>query len=110
MSFEIFKIATFSRNWGKVFELITNNKNISVAIEVISPGKHLGKHYHKTSKEIEILLEGAPIVNGEKKFQGDIFIWNQEEIHEYDNSQNDKEIVILTISIPSYSDDDEIFV
>ncbi len=103
-------VSVFKRAWGTVYELFSKNGIFTVTIEIIPSKKILGKHYHKKSKEIEIVLDGSPLVNGQQSNPGDIFIWNPDDIHEYDNHNNNKEATILTISMPSFDINDEIFV
>ena len=110
METNAFPVSVFKRAWGTVYELFNVRGKFTVAIEVIPAGKLIGRHYHNNSKEIEIILDGMPLVNNNKATPGDIFIWNPTEIHEYNNVQSQSEAFILTISIPSFDIEDEIFI
>lgn len=110
MDNDTFPVSVFKRAWGTVYELFNVKGKFTVAIEIIPVGKMIGKHYHKNSKEIEIVLDGMPLVNGKQSTPGDIFIWNPTEIHEYNNIPSKSDAFILTISIPSFDIEDEIFI
>jgi hypothetical protein len=103
-------VSIFERSWGTVYELFSISGKFTVAIEIIPPGKMIQKHYHKLTKEIEIVLDGIPLVNGKNSSVGNVFVWNPHEIHEYNNLNGDKEAIILTISMPDFDVNDEIFI
>jgi mannose-6-phosphate isomerase-like protein (cupin superfamily) len=102
-------VKRFERPWGKVNEFVSKKGQYTIATEHISPGKCLMYHYHQVTREIEVVLKGTPLVNNQPAHCGDVFMWEPGEVHGYDNSLGDVEVVVLTVSLPDFDPKDEIF-
>lgn len=86
---------------------VGETKDVSVSILEILPKRKIPRHFHKKTKEIEIIIEGEPIVNGERKRKSEVLIWEpgEENTHEYYND-GDSVVRIVCIAIPKYDPSD----
>jgi uncharacterized cupin superfamily protein len=76
---------------------------VSISILEIAPGKRIPKHFHKKTREIEIVLSGEVIVNGVCRNKGAVFIWEpgRENAHEYFNASRSF-AQVLCVAFPKY--------
>jgi uncharacterized cupin superfamily protein len=76
---------------------------VSTSILEILPRKKISKHFHKKTKEIEVILRGEAIVNGKRRKKSEVLIWEpgEQHAHEYYNDSSDT-VRVLCVSIPKY--------
>jgi len=98
----------FDAEWGYGFEMANYKGLFNCSLLVILPGKKIGKHYHKKLREVEIILEGEGLLNGEPISSGKTNVWEPGQQHEYVNNGG-TELKILCISMPDYDPKDEIY-
>jgi uncharacterized cupin superfamily protein len=82
-------------------------KDVSISILELLPNKRISKHFHKKTKEVELILQGEAMVNGERKGKGEILSWKpgEENAHEYYNESSDI-TRILCVAFPKYDPTD----
>jgi len=49
------------------------------------------------------------MVLGKPTQEGDVFVWEKGQVHDYDNRHGHIEAVVLTISLPGFDPEDELF-
>lgn len=94
----------FERPFGHV-ETLAGTKEVEVAIVVINLGKEAKPHFHKKTKEIEIILDGEGLCNDRPCKKGDMHVWNFGDVHSYKNTGS-TDLRILCITIPPYDPED----
>jgi mannose-6-phosphate isomerase-like protein (cupin superfamily) len=94
----------FDAPFGKVQNFESNDK-FGSSILIIEPNKEISKHYHKNTKEIEIILEGEIICDGEIERPYDVNIWEPMQAHSYKNI-SDAIVKILCLTTPPYNPND----
>lgn len=96
----------FNDSFGKV-QVLESTKEFGSSILIIEPGKEIKEHFHKKTKEVEIILEGQVISLPENKLQksGDINVWNINQKHGYKNNSK-KSARVLCITYPNYDPKD----
>jgi mannose-6-phosphate isomerase-like protein (cupin superfamily) len=90
--------------FGKI-QIFESNDKFGSSVLLINPGKEIGKHYHKKTTEIEVILEGEIVCNGKVQKVGKINIWRPNQLHSYKNESNSV-VKILCITIPPYDPKD----
>ncbi|RLI95989.1 MAG: hypothetical protein DRP00_06000 [Candidatus Aenigmatarchaeota archaeon] len=90
----------FETPFGKV-QVFESSEKFGCSILIIEPGKEIKKHYHKKTKEIEVILEGEVVCNGRIQKEGEINIWEPNQVHEYKNDSK-QPVKILCVTIPPY--------
>ncbi len=94
----------FDAPFGHV-EVLEGTDKVGLSILVIYPGKEIKPHFHKKTKEVEIVLEGE-LSSIDKKFkEGDVLIWKLNTIHGYKNETKNN-VKVLCITIPPYDETD----
>lgn len=94
----------FDSPFGHV-EVLEGTEKVGLSILVIYPGKEIKPHFHKKTKEVEIVLEGELNSKGKKFKEGNVLIWELDMIHGYKND-SDKNVKILCITMPPYDIND----
>ena len=96
----------FNEVFGKV-QVLESTKEFGSSILIIEPGKEIKKHFHKKTKEVEIVLEGRPLClsNNLVQSKGDINVWKPNQIHGYKNISSSV-ARILCITYPNYDPKD----
>ena len=73
-------------------------KNFEICIANHKKNEKTYKHFHKSSTEYNIVLDGNLIVNGKKLKKNDIFIYYKKEISDVKFLSN---VRLLVVRIPS---------
>jgi mannose-6-phosphate isomerase-like protein (cupin superfamily) len=94
----------FGSSFGHV-EVLEGTEKVGISILVIYPGKEIKPHFHKKTKEVEIVLEGELNSNGKKFKENDVLIWEINKVHGYKN-ETSKNARVLCITIPPYDESD----
>ncbi|MDD2646459.1 MAG: cupin domain-containing protein [Patescibacteria group bacterium] len=93
-----------SAPFGKVQNLESNDK-FGSSVLIVEVGQEITKHYHKKTKEIEVILEGEIICDGEIQRPGEVNIWEPMQMHGYKNISN-APVKILCLAVPPYDPND----
>lgn len=94
----------FDAPFGSVVSIGQTDK-LGCSILIIEPGKEITPHYHKKTKEIEVILEGTVVCRNKTQKKDDVNIWEPNETHGYMNKSN-KDVKILCVTIPPYDPND----
>lgn len=94
----------FDAPFGHI-EVLEGTEKVGLSILVIYPGKEIKSHFHKNTKEVEIILEEELETNKKRLKEGSIFIWKLNEIHGYKNNTN-ANVKVLCITMPPYNETD----
>lgn len=94
----------FDAPFGYV-EVMEGTEKVGLSILVIYPGKEIKPHFHKKTKEVEIILEGELNSDGRKLKEGDVLIWKLNTAHGYKNNTNNN-AKVLCITMPPYDEKD----
>jgi len=94
----------FDTPFGHI-EILEGTEKVGLSILVIYPGKEIKSHFHRKTKEVEIVLEGELSSNSKKFKEGDILIWELNKIHGYKNN-TDRNVKVLCITMPPYDEKD----
>jgi len=94
----------FEELFGKI-QILESTKEFGSSVLIINPGREINRHYHKKTREVEMILEGQITSGNKLQKPGDVNIWNINQKHGYKNS-SDKVVKILCITYPSYDSKD----
>lgn len=97
-----YKLENFTRGWiyGDFEPSIYRTKDTEVGLLSFKAGEKTKKHFHKKSIEINLIVSGQMVVNGEKFFPGDIFVFERYDISEVEFIEDTTIVVVKTPSIP----------
>jgi hypothetical protein len=100
-------LENYTRGWvvGNFSPSIFNLKECEIGISSHRKNESTIPHRHNHSTEINIVLSGAILVNGQKLKSGDIFIYHKLEVS---NVKFLKNSTICIIRVPSSPNDKEI--
>jgi len=90
--------------FGKI-QILESGKEFGSSILIIEPGKEIKEHYHRKTKEVEVVLEGHVHCGDRIQKAGDINVWETEEYHGYKN-ESKAVVKILCITFPPYDPKD----
>lgn len=94
----------FDAPFGKV-QVFESNDKFGSSVLLVDRGKEITKHYHKKTKEVEVILEGEIICDNEIQKPGNINVWELNQVHGYKNQSNST-VKILCITFPPYNPED----
>ena len=94
----------FDAPFGKV-QVFESNDKFGSSVLLVDPGKEITKHYHKKTKEVEVILEGKIVCNNKIQKPGNINVWELNQVHGYKNQSNSV-VKILCITVPPYNPED----
>ena len=99
------------KSWGKV-DIVAENSKIGLYRLSINPGQTLPVHFHKSTRESELILsDNVSLIRDSQKSQkvqkGDVFHWKKEEVHGYFNPTNHV-VSVLCLDAPKFNPEDEI--
>jgi len=94
----------FDAPFGKV-QVFESNDKFGSSVLLVDSGKEITKHYHKKTKEVEVILEGKIVCNNKIQKPGDVNIWEINQVHGYKNESNST-VKILCITVPPYDPKD----
>ncbi len=86
-------------------EILEGTNEVGISILVIYPGREIKPHFHKKTREIEVILDGELESKERKLKKGEIMIWEVNTVHGYKNNAN-KNARVLCITIPPYNESD----
>jgi len=95
---------TFDAPFGKIQILEVNDK-FEVSMLLFDPGREITRHYHKKTKEFEIVLEGEIVCGDKIQKPGDLNIWEVNQAHSYKN-ESGSVVKILCVTLPPYDEKD----
>jgi hypothetical protein len=95
-------IKNMFRGWfiGDFEPSILKSKDFEVAILFHPKGEKWPKHFHKEAVEINVLITGKMIINGELLLPGNIFLIEKNEIADPDFLEDCTIVCVKTPSIP----------
>ena len=101
---EIYKLDDMIKGWfvGDFEPVVLKTKQVEVAYQTHAAGEKHDIHYHKKSREYNLLIRGKMIINERELNGGDIFILEPYEISE-PTFLTDVELVV--VKMPSIKDD-----
>jgi quercetin dioxygenase-like cupin family protein len=97
-------MAKLEAEFGFIIPLGEEDEVSTTVLEIL-PGREIKKHYHKKTRETEIVLRGEVFANGTRKREGDVLVWPVNEYHEYENRSHDV-TRILCVATPKYDPSD----
>ena len=101
---ELHKLEDMFKGWfiGDFEPSILKTDQFEVAYHTHKAGEHHDTHYHKESREYNVLVKGVMIVNKQTFTAGDIFIIEPYEVSEPEFITDVELVVVRT---PSVKDD-----
>jgi mannose-6-phosphate isomerase-like protein (cupin superfamily) len=96
------KLENMFRGWfvGNFEPSIYKTDKFEVAILFHPKGEKWPKHYHKEAVEINVLLSGRMIINGESLIPGNIFLIQKNEVVEPEFLEDCTIVCVKSPSIP----------
>lgn len=91
-----------SKTWliGDFFPSVYKTKDFEFGIHYHKAGEEGQTHYHRFSKEINVIMEGQVIINGKTFLNGDIFIIDEYVVSESYFIEDTTLLVIRNKSLP----------
>lgn len=95
-------LSNMYRGWfiGNFEPAILKSEEFEVAVLFHPKGERWPKHYHKEAIEINVLISGRMIINGELLTSGNIFVIEKNEIVEPEFLEDCTIVCVKTPSIP----------
>ena len=95
-------IDNFTKGWfcGDFFPSIHKTGNFEVGYHKHKKGDKTQNHYHKLSAEINVIISGKMIVNGQELNKHEIFTFEPYEVSEAEFLEDTELIVVRTKSFP----------
>ena len=99
---KIDKLENMFRGWfvGNFEPSIFKTDKFEVGVLFHAKGEKWPKHYHKEAVEINVLISGKMIINGETLTPGNIFLFERNEIAEPEFLEDCTIVCVKTPSIP----------
>lgn len=97
-----YKLTNFTKGWvvGN-FEPSLLKENFEVGIHTHTKGEYHQDHFHKKCTEINIMVKGEILINGQKFIKDDIFVFAPYEISQVKYLTDVELVVIRNISDPN---------
>ena len=94
-------ISKYTRGWfvGNFEPSAHKTSDFEVGVLVHKKGEHWSPHFHKTSREINLLLEGKMLMHGIELTSGQVFILEPWEVADPIFLEDCKVLVIKTPSV-----------
>lgn len=86
--------------FGDFDAAIFRTKDVDIGIKKVVPSGPPDPHYHTSSTEYNLILEGSMIVNGTVCFRGDIFIFDPMEVSRCTALEDTRVLVVRFPSAP----------
>ena len=97
-----YHIDDMTKGWfvGDFAPSVLRTNNFEVALHRHLEGDPTEPHYHKLAPEINVIIRGRMIVNGEELAAGDIFVFQPDEVSRAEFLADTDLIVVKTPSVP----------
>lgn len=99
---QISKFKDYKGGWfvGNFIPTAYKTKNFEVGYHHYKVGQEWDHHFHKETDEINLILSGKVIIQGEELVKGDVVVINKYEVSDPVFVEDTEIIIIKTPSVP----------